>query len=148
MVLKRTSHSVYDTCYHLVWCPKRRRDVFKDEAVRERAEQLFGEICEEYELDLLELEVAPDHVHVMLSFPPKRSIGEVVRVLKSRSARELFREFPRLRRRMWSKEMWNDGYFARTVGDRMTSEVVQKYIQHHRDLEQGPTQLNLKLGER
>ena len=148
MALKRTSHSVYETRYHLVWCPKRRRDVFRNAEVRERAEQLFREICEEYDLDLIELEVAPDHVHVMLSFPPKRSIGEVVRILKSLSARQLFGEFPWLRRRLWSGEMWNDGYFARTVGDRMTSEVIEKYIRHHRDLQQGPTQLHLKLRER
>ncbi len=148
MVLKRTSHSVYETRYHLVWCPKRRRDVFSSDEVRERAEQLFREICENYDFDLIELEVASDHVHVMLSFPPKRSIGEVVRIMKSITARELFREFPWLRRRLWSGEVWNDGYFARTVGDRMTSEIIEKYIQNHRDIEQGPTQLNLKLRER
>ena len=148
MALKRTSHSVYETRYHLVWCPKRRRDVFRNDEVRERAEQLFRQICEEYELDLIELEVAQDHVHVMLSFPPKRSIGEVVRILKSISVRELFREFPWLKRRLWSGEVWNDGYFARTVGDRMTSEIIEKYIQNHRDLEQGPTQLHLKLREK
>ena len=147
MALKRTSHSVYETRYHIVWCPKRRRDVFRHADVKERAEQLFREICEEYEFELIELEVAEDHVHVMLSFPPKRSIGEVVRILKSISARMLFREFPWLRRRLWSGEVWNDGYFARTVGDRLTSEIVEKYIQNHRKLEQGPTQLHLKLSE-
>ena len=145
MELKRTSHSVYDTRYHLVWCPKRRRDVFKVAEVKERAEQLFREVCEEYEFELIELEVAADHVHVMLTFPPKRSIAEVVRILKSRTAIELFREFPELRRRLWSGEVWSDGYFARTVGDRMTSDIIEKYIRHHRGLEQGPKQLNLKL---
>ena len=148
MELKRTSHSVYDTRYHLVWCPKRRRDVFRNEAVKERAEQLIREICDEYEMELLELEVSNDHVHVLLSFPPSRSIGEVVRIIKSRSARELFREFPWLRRRLWSGELWNDGYFARTVGDRMTSGVNERYIRHHREVEQGPAQLHLKLGGR
>ena len=145
MGIKRTSHSVYDTCYHLVWCPKRRRDVFRVPEIRERAEQLFREVCEEYGIEVIELAIAVEHVHVMVSFPPKRSIGEVVRILKSRTARELFHEFPELRRRLWSGEVWEDGYFARTVGDRMTSDVIEKYIQHHKDLEQGPKQLNLKL---
>ena len=148
MELKRTSHSVYETQYHLVWCPKRRRDIFRNEEVRERAKQLFLEIGDEYNYDIIELEVAPDHIHIMLSFPPQRSIGEVVRILKSISARELFCEFPWLKRRLWSGEMWNDGYFARTVGDRMTSEVIEKYIRAHRDTEHGPTQLHLKLSER
>jgi putative transposase len=145
MILRRTSHAVYDTEYHLVWCPKYRKDLFKREEVRERAEQLLREIAENYGVDIREMVVAKYHVHLMFSFPPRRSFGEVVRILKSISARELFRTFPGLKARLWAGELWEDGYFARTVGDRMTSEIIQKYIQHHHVLEQGPAQLVLKL---
>lgn len=145
MTIKRTSHSVYDTSYHLVWCPKYRKDIFKRQEVRERAKQLIGEICEEYKIEVIELEIVEDHIHVMVSFPPSRSIGEVVRIIKSNSARILFREFPGLKKRLWTGEMWEDGYFARTVGDRMTRDVIEKYIVSHRELEQGPAQLDLKL---
>ena len=113
--------------------------------MRERAKQLIQEISEEYRFEVIELEIEEEHIHVMLSFPPSRSIGEVVRIIKSNSARELFREFPGLKKSLWSGEMWEDGYFARTVGDRMTSDVIKKYIVSHRDLEQGPAQLDLKL---
>ncbi len=68
-----------------------------------------------------------------------------MRILKSKSARALFREFPGLRRKLWAGELWEDGYFVRTVGDRMTSEVIERYIRSHRELEQGPAQLDLKL---
>ena len=145
MSLKRTSHSVYDTSYHLVWCPKYRKKIFDREEIRERAEQLFREIGEGYGFEIIEMEISIEHIHILLSFPPKRSIGEVVRIFKSISARELFREFPSLKRRLWSDELWEDGYFARTVGDRMTREVIQKYIEHHHELEQGPAQLEFKL---
>ena len=145
MVLRRTSHAVYDTEYHLVWCPKYRKKLFQREEVRERAEQLLREIAETYGVEIREMQVAENHVHLMVSFPPRRSIGEVVRILKSISARELFRTFPGLQARLWAGELWEDGYFARTVGDRMTSEVIQKYIRHHRTFEQGPAQLVLKL---
>ena len=91
------------------------------------------------------MEVAAEHIHILLFFPPKRSIGEVVRIIKSNSAREMFREFPSLKGRLWAGELWEDGYFARTVGDRMTREVIQQYIEHHRGLKQGPAQLELKL---
>jgi len=128
-----------------VWCPKYRKNIFKREEVRERAKQLIKEICEEYRFEVIELEIDEDHVHVMVSFPPSRSIGEVVRIIKSNSARVLFREFPGLKKRLWSGEMWEDGYFARTVGDRMTRDVIEKYIVQHRELEQGPAQLDLKL---
>ena len=145
MSLKRTSHSVYDTSYHLVWCPKYRKKIFDREEIRERAEQLFREIGEGYGFEIIEMEISIEHIHILLSFPPKRSIGEVVRIFKSISARELFREFPSLKRRLWSDELWEDGYFARTVGDRMTREVIQKYIEHHHELEQGPAKLEFKL---
>ena len=145
MAIKRTSHAVYDTSYHLVWCPKYRKKIFERGDVRERAEQLIREISEEYGFEIVEMEVAVEHVHILLSFPPKRSIGEVVRIIKSNSARELFREFPSMKRRLWAGELWEDGYFARTVGDRMTRDVIEKYIEQYRNLEQGPAQLDLKL---
>ena len=145
MTIKRTSHAVFDTSYHLVWCPKYRKKIFGREDIRERAEQLIQQICEEYGFEILELEVSSDHVHILVSFAPKHSIGEVVRIIKSISARELFREFGSLKRQLWSGQLWEDGYFARTVGDRMTREIVEKYIKEHRKLEQGPAQLQLKL---
>ena len=145
MSLKRSSHAVYDTAYHLVWCPKYRKKIFTEEEIRERAEQLIKEISEEYGIEIEEMEVAIDHVHLLVSFPPRLSIGEVVRIIKSISARELFRAFPRIKKRLWAGELWEDGYFARTVGDRMTRHVKARYIEHHRDLEQGPAQLALKL---
>ncbi len=141
MGLKRSSHAVYDAVYHLVWCPKYRKNIFVQAEVRERAEELIREISEEYGFEIEEMEVAEDHVHILISFPPKRSIGEVVRTIKSISARELFREFPRIKKRLWSGELWEDGYFARTVGDRMTRQIIDKYIKHHRENEQGPAQL-------
>ena len=141
MGMKRASHAVYDTAYHLVWCPKYRKNIFAGKEVRERAGQLIWEICEEYGFGIEEMEVAEDHVHILISFPPKHSIGEVVRIIKSISARELFRVFPRLKKRLWSGELWEDGYFARTVGDRLTRQIIDKYIKHHRDIEQGPAQL-------
>ena len=145
MAIKRTSHAVYDTSYHLVWCPKYRKKIFKREEIKERAEQLMRKICTEYGFEIIKMEISVEHVHILLSFPPKHSIGEVVRIIKSISARELFRTFPSLKHRLWSGQLWEDGYFARTVGDSMTREIIEKYIEHHRTLEQGPAQLELKL---
>ena len=109
MAIKRTSHAVYDTSYHLVWCPKYRKKIFGRGEIRERAEQLIREISEEYGFEIVEMEVAVEHVHILLSFPPKRSIGEVVRIIKSNTARELFREFPSMKRRLWAGELGKTG---------------------------------------
>ena len=141
MALRRTSHAVYDTKYHLVWCPKYRKDLFAQEYLRERAAELFREIAEEYEYDIEEMEVAKDHIHIFLSFSPRYSIGDVVKTLKSISARELFRQYPSIKKRLWKGELWEDGYFARTVGDKLTSDMIERYIRHHRDEKQSSAQL-------
>ena len=106
---------------------------------------MVQEISEEYGFGIIEMEVSVDHIHILISFPPKLSIGEVVRIIKSKSARGIFREFPWLRKQLWFGKLWEDGYFSRPVGDRMTRDVIRKYIEHHRDLTQGPAQLEIKL---
>src|SRR5438270_7100018 len=89
------------------------------------------------------LQPSPDHVHIFCSFPPRYSIAQVVTRFKSLSARAIFREFPRIKRRLWGGELWEDGYFARTVGDKVTAEVIRRYIQQHRLEKSGDAQLSL-----
>lgn len=68
----------------------------------------------------------------------RKSIGEVVRMIKSKSDRGLFSEFPFLKKKLWSGELWEDGYFARTIGDRMTRSIIERYIQSHKEITHGP----------
>src|SRR5918992_1113995 len=74
MAIKRTSHAVYDTTYHLVWAPKYRRWIVRKD-VRRRAAELFREIADDFEFEISEMEVSKDHVHILLSFPPIYSIS-------------------------------------------------------------------------
>ncbi len=142
MAIKRTSHAVYDTKYHLVWAPKYRRWITRED-IRQRAAELFREIAEDFQFEIEEMEVAKDHVHLFLNFPPRYAIAKVVGILKSISASRLFKEFPELRRQLWGREFWEDGYFARTVGDQVTAEVIKKYIRYHRHEEHQGSQLKL-----
>ena len=89
------------------------------------------------------MEVAVDHVHLFVSFPPRYSISRVVGLLKSITASVLFQEFPRIRDQLWGGEFWEDGYFARTVGDEVTGEMIRKYIQYHEEREKASEQLDL-----
>lgn len=89
------------------------------------------------------MEIAPDHVHLFVSFPPRYSIANVVGKLKSISASVIFREFPEVKHQLWGGEFWEDGYFVRTVGDNVTAEVIKKYIQYHQNREKSPEQLDL-----
>ena len=137
MALRRAAHSVYDCQYHLVWTPKRRRAVLVG-AIGERAGELFRQIGEAHDIEIEEMHVAEDHVHLYCSFPPRLSISTAVTHLKSLSARALFREFPELRARLWGGALWEGGYFVRTVSDSITGQTVRRYIRRHRDGETRP----------
>src|SRR5215207_717706 len=134
MVWRRTAHAAYDTAYHLVWSPKYRKRILEG-ALAARVEEIFREIGEVYDITIDEMEVSPDHVHLFCSFPPRYSIAQVVTRFKSLSARAVFREFPQVKRKLWGGEFWEDGYFARTVGYKVTAEVFCKYFRRHREAE-------------
>lgn len=140
MGIRRTRGAVYDLKYHLVWVPKYRRMVLRGR-VAERLKEIFAGIAARYEFEIDTQEVMDDHVHVFLSAPPRYAPAEVVQILKSVSARLIFQEFPEVKRVLWGGELWNDGYFVRSVGDQVTAAVIRKYIQHQRD----PEQLDLDL---
>jgi putative transposase len=142
MSLRRTSHAVYDAKYHLVWAPKYRKWVLRGD-IRDRVQELFREIGDRHDIEIDLMEVASDHVHLFVSFPPRLSIAEVVGKLKAISAKVLFEEFPEVERELYGGEFWEDGYFARTVGDEVTAEVIRNYIRYHDEEETRPDQLDL-----
>ena len=142
VVFRRTAHAAYDTAYHLVWSPKYRKQILQG-AIAERVREMFAEIAEQYDITIDEMEVSIDHVHIFCSFPPRYSIAQVVTRFKSLSARAIFREYPQVKRQLWGGEFWEDGYFARTVGDKVTAGVIRKYIQHHRSEKEGELQIKL-----
>jgi putative transposase len=100
-------------------------------------------MAEQYDIAMEDMEVSPDHVHILCSFPPRSSIAQVVTRFKSLRARAIFQEFPRVKRRLWGGELWEDGSCARTVGDKVTAEVIRRDIQQHRLKKTGDAQLSL-----
>ena len=132
MVWRRAAHSAYDTAYHLVWSPKYRKGLLTG-ALAKRVEELFREISQAHDITIEEMEVSVDHVHIFCSFPPRYAISQVVGRLKSLSARTVFKEFPSIKRRLWGGELWEDGYFVRTVGEKVTAEVIRQYIRRHKE---------------
>jgi putative transposase len=125
-----------------VWAPKYRKWIVRED-IRQRAAELLREIADNFQFEIEEMEVAKDHVHLLLNFPPRYASAKVVGILKSISASELFKEFPELRRQLWGGEFWEDGYFVRTVGDQVTAEVVKRYLQYHRHDERDGGPLDL-----
>jgi putative transposase len=130
MALKSTSHAVYEAQYHMVWCPKYRKRVLVGD-IKERVKELFYEIAQEFDFEIDKCEVAKDHVHILLSFPPRYSISRVVGIIKSISGSKIFDEFPKVKKKLWGGHLWEEGYFVRTVGEHMTDDVIRRYIEKH-----------------
>jgi putative transposase len=134
MGIRRTKHAVYDLKYHLVWIPKYRKDILNRD-VSGYLKEVFKQIAEEYGFAIDTMEVVEDHVHIFIEAPPRYSPAEVVQIMKSISGREVFKKFPKIKKQLWAGELWNDGYFVRSVGDKVTADIIRKYIkyQSHED---------------
>ena len=128
--LKSTSHAVYEAKYHLVWCPKYRKRVLVGE-VGERVKQLFYRIAEQFDFEIDRCEVVEDHIHLLISFPPRYSIAKVVGIIKGISSSKVFEEYPKLKKKLWGGHLWEQGYFVRTVGEQITDGVIRRYIEKH-----------------
>lgn len=113
MKYKSNNNVVYSCKYHVVWCPKYRRPVLVD-GVDVRLKELVTEICDEHHFDLIEMEVMPDHVHLLLEVDPQFGIHKAVKLIKGTTSRILRDEFPWLRSRLPS--LWTNSYFVSSVG--------------------------------
>jgi len=124
---KRLSHSLYECKYHVVFCPKYRYRILKD-AIGECARQLIDQLCRQKEqVEVLELNVQPDHVHLVVSIPPKYAVSEFMGYLKGKLALRLFERYESLGRRYWGRHLWARGYCVSTVG--LDEEKIRKYVQ-------------------
>ncbi|MBI2850350.1 MAG: IS200/IS605 family transposase [Chloroflexi bacterium] len=139
MGIRRTKHVVYDLKYHLVWVPKYRAHILGNE-VGQYVKEVFRQIAEEYDFNIDTMEIMEDHVHVFIEAPPSYAPARIVQMLKSISAREVFKKFPNMRKAMWSGMIWEDGYFVRSVGDKVTAEVIRKYIKYQKRERASPQQ--------
>ena len=129
-MFRRSSHSVWDCRYHVVFSTKRRRRALRPGDIQQCCEKLLRRAAEAYDMKVLVMEVDLDHVHLYLEIPPQLSVGKAVRILKSLSARHLFAKFPQLKRTFWSGEIWSPSYFVRSVGEGVTAETVRRYIEN------------------
>ena len=101
--------------------------------VKKFLEDLFPKVAEAYGLEVIEQSVQSDHLHLYVSAPPRIAPAQIVDILKSISAREVFKKFPKVKQQLWGGELWSNGYFVRAVGDKITSFIIQRYIRYQRN---------------
>ena len=127
MSYRKTSHSVYDLKYHLVWITKYRKPVLRGQ-VGLRLRELVRQTCAGQDVYILSGSIQPDHVHLLVSTPPKLAVSELMKRIKGRSSRKLLQEFGELRRQFWGRHLWARGYFAASSGN-VTDAVIKQYIE-------------------
>ena len=124
-VYKTNNHVVYSCKYHVVWCSKYRRKVLTGD-VDTRLKELLHEYAANLSVDILEMEIMPDHVHILVEAAPQFGIHKAVKSLKGYTSRVLREEFPYLRTKM--PALWTNSYFVSTVGG-APLEVIKQYIE-------------------
>ena len=124
------SHNKTLLLYHLVFPAKYRRKVFTHEVEKSLKEICIG-IEKRYEIKFVEIGLEEDHVHLLVQSIPTIAVYKIVTIIKSLTAREIFRRHPRIRREvLWGGSLWTSGYYANTVGLYASKEVIKKYIQN------------------
>lgn len=128
--IRSNNNVVYRCSYHVVWCPKYRRDVIEGD-VDLRLKQIIEAVCEEKRATLISVETMPDHVHLLVSVDPQYGIHRLVKGIKGRSSRLLRQEFPHLKSRI--PTLWTNSYFVATTGG-ATLEVIKRYVKNQRNV--------------
>jgi putative transposase len=127
---KSNNNVTYSCKYHIVWCPKYRRKVLIH-GVDTKLKEILISVCEEFKSELIEMEVMPDHVHILVECDPQFGIAKLIRYMKGRSSRILREEFPWLKSRI--PTLWTNSYFCSTVGGAPIS-VIKKYIEDQKNV--------------
>lgn len=130
MKYKSNNNVVYSCKYHVVWCPKYRRKVLVN-GVDVRLKELIDEICRESRIEIIEMEIMPDHVHLLVEVDPQFGIHKAVKQIKGRTSRILRQEFSCLTSRL--PTLWTNSYFVSTVGGAPLS-VIKQYIENQKNM--------------
>ena len=139
----KLSHVVWHCQYHIVWTPKYRYKVLKG-MVAQDVHNCVHIYCGRLGCEVVELNVQPNHVHLLVKVPPKMSISGLMGTLKGKTALRLFSKFPYLKQRpYWGNHFWAKGYCVDTVG--LDSDMVRKYVKYQDEQDKKHEPQNMKL---
>ena len=134
----RWYHNISECYYHIQLTVKYRKSLLTTKVEQAIIEALRG-IKERYAIEISEIGFDQNHVHLLCRFLPKYSGGQVIRVIKSISAKRVFKEAPEIKKELWGGEFWTDGYYIATISGKGNKEVIEKYIRNQgreKDIEQ------------
>ncbi len=140
---RRLSHTIYECKYHLVFCPKYRRPILKDE-IREYVRGEISDLLRQKEgIEIMEMNVQNDHIHLVVWIPPKYAVSAVMGYLKGKLAIRLLQKYERLGKQFWGRHIWGRGYCVSTIG--IDEQRIREYVQWQEKKEQEMEKLQGKL---
>lgn len=129
MELQRNTHHVFRIMYHFVWIPKYRHKVFA-EPYRTTLKDIIEQIGYDYNIEIVELEIPQDHIHMVVRSEPKVSPSDIMQIIKSISARQFFKLHRDIKKRyFWGGKLWTQSYFVETIGN-VNEEVIRQYVRN------------------
>ena len=120
-------HCVFNIHVHLVFVTKYRKDVFT-KPMLDAMEGMFKKVCLDFEAELTEFNGEDDHVHLLINYPPKVAVSNLVNSLKGVSSRHLRKDFPEIKNKLWGGSLWSPSYFASSCGG-APLEIIKQYIE-------------------
>ena len=137
------AHSIWNCKYHIVFAPKYRRQVFYKEK-RIQIGQILRKLCEFKGVEILEAEVCPDHIHMLVKIPPKMSVSGFVGYLKGKSSIMIFQQWGNAKFKYRNREFWCRGYYVDTVGK--NTKKIAEYIRNQLEEDKKIEQLSIDFG--
>lgn len=126
---RKSSHTVYDLKYHLVWITKYRKKVLRG-AVGERLRELVKEICKSNDVEMIKGYVSQDHIHLFVLVPPNLSVSKLVQYIKGKTSIKIQQEFKVIQKEFWRRHLWARGYFVASSGNVIDNNTIMKYIEN------------------
>ena len=127
--LIRKQHNVSILLYHIV-CPAKYRKAIFTKDVDEKLKEICCQIALRYEIEFLEIGTDEDHVHFFVQSVPMYSPKKIVQIIKSITAREIFKQMPEVKKQLWGGQFWSDGYYVSTVGAHSSEEAMKQYVKN------------------
>jgi len=130
---RKLSHTLYESKFHIVFCPKYRYRIFRDEIAEYTQQQIYI-LCRQKDLlEILELNIREDHIHLVMWIPPKYVVSSVMGFLKGKLSLRLFQRYEKLGKRYWGRHLWVRGYCVSTVG--LNEKQIREYVKWQEEKE-------------
>ena len=140
---RKLSHSLYECKYHIVFCPKYRYRVLEGDVAETLRQEIYSLVKQKDGVEIIELNIQPDHVHIVLWIPPKYAISSLMGFLKGKLSTRMFQKYERLGKRYWGRKLWSRGYCVSTIG--LDEDKIRRYVKWQEKKDKGNDQYQAGL---